>query len=599
MAHSVLKYVNTFSSVKKFLILLGAGILVFISLACAFLFRPAYAPSPIMLAFVKDTVIRQQKIESGIRAYYQARKYTFSAPLVLQDPYQFAPLTALVIFDTPDVSQISIHVPGKTTEASVDFTFPGYQLHHEIPIYGLYAGMLNHVTLRMKTQTGGNAKTEIDLQTEPLPVDMQSFTVDKLNRSQYSPGFNFTSLERKPIFDLNGDVRWYSSQKSFWVFTPLKNGRYVLTYSVGKLISHLMMEQDLLGKIYVIYNISEGIQHDIYELPNGNLLVTSQYNYSNAIEDQIFEIDRSNGHIVRSIDLKDILDPGRPHQVAGLVPNDWLHLNSIVYDPSDHSIIISGKAQSAVVKLSYPSMQIKWILGPHDNWSPKYQPYLLTPIGANFEWPWAQHHATLYAPHVPGSDYTDILLFDNALYRSFTNPNAFPPSQWYSMVVHYRINIASMTVQQVWEYGKQNGPATFSAVRGSAYPLPNGDILGTWGVIYKDDQGNPAVSESKTGTVEAKIIEIVPSNIQGTESGDKVVFECSVPGAEIYRTFRAEFYEGYSEDNAYLSTLLNNTTGNDLVDRSFFAWRDVLRWRKIPLSQWPKKIDHLLLEVIK
>ena len=77
--------------------------------------------------------------------------------------------------------------------------------------------------------------------------------------------------------------------------------------------------------------------------------------------------------------------------------------------------------------MTYPGMQIKWILGPHDNWSPKFQPYLLTPVGENFEWPWSQHHATLYGPDVPGDNIIDILLFDNGLYRSFDLASAYSP----------------------------------------------------------------------------------------------------------------------------------------------------------------------------
>ncbi len=577
---------------KKTLFLVGAAILLLVLLILAFLLSPRYAASPQTQAFVEQAVAKQQKIESDLRAYYQAGKYTFNAPLVIQDPYQFAPLTALVIFDTPEKSQISIYVPGKTPQADGDFTFAGYQQHHEIPIYGLYAGTLNHVSMRMQTQDGVSAQTGIDLQTEPLPVDMQSFTVDTVDRARYSPGFNFAFLDRKPVFDIDGNVRWYSTQHSWEVFTPLKNGHFLFTYTVGKVEGDLVMEQDLLGKIYAIYAIADGVHHDIYELPSGNLLLTSADLKSRTIEDYIIEVDRSSGHIVRSFDLKDILDEGRPRQVVGLPTNDWLHLNSIVYDSADHSIIISSKAQSAVVKLTYPGMQIKWILGPHDNWSPKYQPYLLTPVGPNFEWPWGEHHATLFSQDVPGDQTTDILLFDNALYRSFTDPNLFPPSDWYSRVVHYRINEAAMTVQQVWEYGKERGPALFSAVGGSAYRLPNGDVLGTWGDISTDNQGNLSFSSDTNNSVATKIIEVDPSD-------DGVVFECSVPKTATYRALRLGLYAGYSEKNAYLTTALNNTTGNDLADRSVLAWRDVKRWTVTPLINWLKIIYHLLQAKIK
>jgi arylsulfate sulfotransferase len=572
-------------------IIAGAAVFLLILLVLAFLMRPVYAASEKTLTHVKDAVARQQTIEQEIRAAYQAGSFTFSAPLVLQDPYQTAPLTALLIFTTPENSQISIHVPGKTPEAAVEFTFPGFEKYHQIPVYGLYAGTLNHVTLSMKTQNGESAQTGIDLKTEPLPVYIRTFTIDKLVRNKYNPGFNFALLDRKTVFDIDGEVRWYSTQKSWEVLTKLKNGRYLFTYSASGTEGDIVMEQDLLGKIHAVYKIADGVHHDIYELPTGNLLMTSADLRSDTIEDYLIEVDRKSGHFVRSFDLKDILDPGRPHQVEELAPNDWLHLNSVVYDPSDDSIIVSSKAQSAVVKLSYPGIHIQWILGPHDNWSPKYQPYLLSPVGKDFEWSWSQHHATLYSPDNPGDQTFELLLFDNANYRSFVSANAYPPSEWYGMVAHYRINEASRTVELAWEYGRERGSSLFSALRGSAYRLPNGNVLGTWGDIYKDAEGNPSVSNSASGTVETKIIEVDPST-------NEVIFECSAL-AETYRTMRAGIYDGYSEEDTYLSGRVNDTSGNDLLDRSVMAWRDVRRWTITPLMAWLKKIGHQVLAAIQ
>ena len=550
----------------------GAVVFVFILGVVGFLYlNPAYSLSPKTVSFVAGALARQEKVELELMTAYRAGKYTFVNPMVVQDPYQTAPLTALLLFDTPEVSQISIHVPGKSAQTAVDFTFPGYQTHHEIPIYGLYADTLNRVTVTMKTQSGQNAQHEIDLQTEPLLIDMPTFVIDRVDASRYSPGFNFAFQYHKPVFDLDGNVRWYSSEKSDIVFTPLKNGRFLFTYTVDNNEENkIIMEQDLLGKISAIYNIADGIHHDITELPTGNLLITSADLKSNTLEDYLIEVDRKNGHIVRSIDLKNILDPGR-QPVIGMSTKDWLHLNSIIYDGTDKTIIISSYSQSAVIKMTYPGMQIKWILGAPDNWKPKFQPYLLTPSGKNFEWPWSQHHATVYGARTPGNGTIEILLFNNGQYRSFDPAKAATPPEWYSDVVHYRINEAAMTIEQVWEYGKIRGAETFSDIYGSAYLLSNGDVLGTWGNIFKDSAGNPAISSSTGGKVNSKIIEVDPTN-------NNVVFECSMPGTSTYRTMRAGLYDRYTETNIDPSQAVNNTSGNDLLDRSGMAWRDLRRW---------------------
>jgi arylsulfate sulfotransferase len=252
------KCARTLKTLKFFLKLAGVGLLLAIILLAALvvfiLINPAYAPSPETSQLVQAVVVKQQEVEANIHDYYQAGVFTFTAPLIIQDPYGRAPLTALLIFDTPKNTQISIHVPGRTEKSSVDFAFEGYNQHHEIPVYGLYPGSINLVTIRMKTQDGENSQVEIKLQTEPLPVYLEEIIVDKVNQAKYSPGFNFTFLEHKTIFDIDGAVRWYSTQATFQVFARLKNGRYLFSYPSE--FNNVLMEQDLLGKIYAIYNIA-------------------------------------------------------------------------------------------------------------------------------------------------------------------------------------------------------------------------------------------------------------------------------------------------------------------------------------------------------
>jgi len=331
-----------------------------------------------------------------------------------------------------------------------------------------------------------------------------------------------------------------------------------------------VMEKDLLGKIYSVYNVENGVHHDIFELPNGNLLLSSENTKSDTIEDYILEMDRQTGDIVRTFDLKNILDANRPHEI-NWPANDWLHLNSIDYDPTDSSIIISSRAQSAVIKLSYPSMQIKWILGSHDNWPAKFQPYLLTPVGAGFEWPWSQHHATLLGPDLPGDNIVDIQLFDDGLYRSFDPATMHTPGESYSRIVHYRINEKDMTVEQVWEYGKSRGSEIFSNSMGSVYLMPNGNMLGDWGDIAKDAQGNPETEDHDYPDISARIIEVNPQT-------NTVEFEAKVVGQPDYRTMRMGFYDSYSDANNYTVTAINDTSANDLLDRSQMAWYSAVQW---------------------
>jgi arylsulfate sulfotransferase len=562
------------------LILAGFVVLLLTILLLIILFNPAYSTPAETTTFAKEITERQEKVEAGLRAYYKAREYPFENPMVVQNPYQTTPLTALVIFDTLEESQVSIHVPGKTPEADVDYTFPGYRKHHEVPVYGLYAETLNHVKLSLVGESGDRAEKVIDLQTEPLPVYRQHLRVDTVDAAKYSPGFNFLFSDYKPVFDINGGIRWYSTQATYRVFTKLNNGRYLYTLDGHNL--KLILEMDLLGKVYSIYNVPGGIHHEIIELPNGNLLVTSSDPKSDTMEDIIIEVNRNNGHFSRYYDLKRIFDATRK-PVIGMSAYDWAHVNSLTYDVSDNTVIISSRNQSDVFKLTYPGMQIKWILGPHDNWGARFDSFLLEPKGESFEWSWAQHHATLYQPDIAGDGVVDILLYDNGPFRSFELSTATSPLEWYSRVVHYRVDENAGTVEQVWEYGKERGADIFSSFLGSANTLENGDVLGTWGAIAKDSQGVPLPIIKDTDTnvsYESKLIEINPFT-------DEVVFEATSIGISagyaeknvfIYRASRAGFYDNYSEAVSSLRTPVKDTSKFDLFDRAQMAWLDAKRW---------------------
>jgi arylsulfate sulfotransferase len=553
----------------KFLILkIVGGIVIalfFFVLGMNYLPTQDFIITPQTEAVIQPKVQQQHKIESEIAAYYRSGKFTFDSPLVIQNPYRTAPLTALLIFDTQEDLQVSVHVPGKTPQASVDFTFENFSKHHEIPVYGLYADDLNRVTITGKNKAGETSETVVEMKTEPLPVYLDPFKIVTMNPDLYNPGLNFTFQKNKPVFDLDGKVRWFSTDSTFQTFTPLDNGHYLFTYSVDKGTNDVVMEMDLLGKIYTVYNVPNGVHHDFAELPTGNILVTSGDDSSMAKEDFILEINRKSGYIVRSIDFKKYLDKSRQNEI-GLAPVDWLHVNSIVYDASDQSIMFSARAQSAVIKMSYPDMKIKWILGPHDNWPVKYQPYLLTPVGNNFEWQWSQHHATILSEKsVNGSQLIDIMLFDNGLYRTFNAKEALSAADSYSRVVHYQINETRRTVEQVWEYGKERGSELFSVSRGSSYLLGNGNILGTWSEIARDANGLPTTQVVEgSGTTSARVIEVNPVNNQ-------VVFEVALDNTVNYRTFRANLYDHYSGENSILSAKLNDTTTYDLGKRAITA----------------------------
>ena len=159
---------------------------------------------------------------------------------------------------------------------------------------------------------------------------------------------------------------------------------------------------------------------------------------------------------------------------------DWFHLNAIVWDGGD--VILSGRHSSAVVRMAWPSGEIKWILASPYGWLPMYQKYLLTPEAgqSDFEWPYWQHAPYLLPDQDNNPDTEDILLFDNGCAR-FGEPEVqqklltgdLALIQHYSRLVQYRIDEKAGTIRQVWQYGKERREELYTQRCGDADLLPN------------------------------------------------------------------------------------------------------------------------------
>ena len=146
---------------------------------------------------------------------------------------------------------------------------------------------------------------------------------------------------------------------------------------------------------------------------------------------------------------------------------DWFHGNALAYDPTDDTILVSGRTQG-LVKLTRAN-EVVWILAPHRAWRSDLAAKLLQPLDAagvpitdaavldgavphpEFEWSWYQHAPAILAD---GS----VALFDNGDNRGYQFPGT------YSRAVVYRIDAKARTIQQVWEYGRERGAETFSRI---------------------------------------------------------------------------------------------------------------------------------------
>lgn len=483
-------------------------------------------------------VTKQNEIENTIKT----NGYTIDNPKVLLDPYDASPLTALILFETEEEVSPKITIEGKDKLTTIETEFAKNTKHY-LPIYGLYADYNNKVDISYTLSDGKKITKQVEIQTGKLPDNFVLPTSVKKDSSKLTNDLYFFTPSSKGYtcaYDVNGDVRWYLSNNAVWDNTRLKNGHMMV--STERLVNSPyymtgLYEIDLLGHIYNEYSLKGGYHHDYFELPNGNLLVASDdfNNESGTVEDYIVELDRTTGNIIKTWDLKDILnmEDGKSENWSSY---DWFHNNSVWYDEATNSITLSGRHQDAVINIDYETGKLNWIIGDPTNWSSEYQKYFFTPVGEDFEWQWSQH-AAMITPE----GY--VFIFDNGNNKSKDSSKYVDATNSYSRGVMYKIDTDKMTIEQVYEYGKERGSSFYSPyISDVDYLSKNHYLIHSGGIVYVDGKNsNQPAGFSNNTTLKSDTVEVL---------NNKVIFEIVLPT----NNYRVEKLSLYTE-NDYENTL--------------------------------------------
>lgn len=462
--------------------------------------------------------------------------YRMSRPLrVSLELMEKAPLTALAEVRTREPARLHLTIAGRDgNDLKVEFS--GFAEHHRIPVLGLYPDYRNTVEVTAETKTGELLRRSVTVRTRALPEHYPKVRLKRRLPERIAPGMTFLHLAHydaegtyHPLpsaVDRHGRVRWFYDGDIGHLLRRLDEGTFLIQRE-DSLVEIDMLGRDTGRRI----TVENGIHHDAAVLPDGNFLVLTAA--PGSYEDGVVEVDRQGGGIVRSWDFREILDPERPRQPRNLEKDDWLHLNAVTYDPASNGIVVSGRDQSAVVKIDRESGKLRWILGNHRYWKQEFRQYLLEPQGEPFAWPWGQHAPMLH-PQQPGR----ILIFDNGNKRSYDNP--LPPEENYSRAVEYAVNPQTMEVRQLWEYGRRYGSELYTPFIGDANYLPNGNRLVCFGGITRNLQGEPVEifdweqREVRRMKISARIIEVT------ADSPAREVMELSFrdPDPGSYRGYR-------------------------------------------------------------
>ena len=376
----------------------------------------------------------------------------------------------------------------------------------------------------------------------------------------------FQTVPLNYVVDTQGEFRWWWDPDAIFDARDIdlnKRG-YGMGFHLTKAGTYTFVqgqkwyEMNFMGKIIAEHKLPRGyidLSHSTWELPNGNILLRaakSNYlrddgQYVHTVRDHILEVDRM-GNLVDVWDLNKILDNTRDDLIKALdlgavcmnvdltaagttvgsepeapfgdaagvgAGRNWAHVNSVSYDPSDDSIIISARHQG-VVKIGRDK-QVKWILAPSIGWKNGLEKKLLKPVDAKgkpisctevgeceggFDFTYTQHAA--WPSH---SGRGNLTVFDNGQIRHYEKPAL--PSMNYSRIVEYKIDPKKMTVQQTWQYGQEFGADGFAPITSNTTWMKDRDTMfGFWGSVglFNQKQGTIGrLTEQDYKTKEMKV----------------------------------------------------------------------------------------------
>lgn len=445
--------------------------------------------------------------------------YTIESTL---NPYKISPLTALLQIKTDRPCKATIKVLGIDP---IEQAYETLSTDFSIPVVGLYPNTLNDVEVTLDYE-GGQVIEIVKIKTGLLPEYFPSIVINKIDRTKMEEGLhaldihfaNFGKIRSVPIiFDDKGVVRWYLDLSFHGAmvspFQKMIDGNILV---VGR---HTIYEFNMLGKLLEKNEISNnyGMHHEVLELPNEDLLIAvgkrDAYIHIDgktiqSDNDFMIHFSRKQNKIMKEWDLAKHLDVSRDDHMF-FREGDWLHMNALEFDPSDSTIIVSGRNQG-LIKVSW-SNELKWIMSPKQHWGISgrdrkgfaTEPFLLTAINKegkaysndiqignvsaeDFDFPWGCHAPDL----LPNGN---IIIFDNGTFRNYNNENN------YSRAVEYKVNEENKTFEQVWQYGKERGTNLFSSIVSDVDYLPNsGNVLITSGFLNRSTRHAAKVVEVST-----------------------------------------------------------------------------------------------------
>ena len=286
---------------------------------------------------------------------------------------------------TPFISNVSLTASNTTDLKSIQFTiapkqgsvirplsgtYANYYLVNQgfenpqtgeimLPVYGLYAGRTNTVTLTYRFKDGSSKQANTTITTATFDDEC-----GHSNPTLLQPRTDSTDLSYDYIFISNGgcgnnspviidtdsEIRWVSPTSLAPVFS---GSSLFINNAVYETQGATLRRVDLDGRISVLGDYSsQGVENFHHNTDPGKTGVILEADTTTYFESVVMEVDFF-GNLLKTWNLADIISAAMtaggddPSQfVFPRTPqsnNDWFHNNSVTYNRADDSLIVSSR----------------------------------------------------------------------------------------------------------------------------------------------------------------------------------------------------------------------------------------------------------------
>lgn len=470
---------------------------------------------------LSSILIEQEEINMEIQHIVKTGEYTVDNPKVMVNPFKISPLTALIIFNTEDESNVSVSVNDEY------FFEMEKSKKHIIPIYGMYENKKNIISLTIND----DMVKVVEIVTDEAN-DVNDLIIDKSIFNNYNDLYFMTSPvgTSASAYDQNGNLKWYLTEHFTMDFEWLDNGHFLVGIPDASVADRKIgfVEMDYLGKIYNYYVLDHGYEFEFQLLKNGNYMLCGGDKAIFYDKAWIYEIDRSTGKMIDYIDLYKIFkDIDADFDESRL--NFRIIRNAFYYNEETGEIIVSLRGLNAVVSIDYNTKKINYIFAPEEIFSEKFDEYMVTLESGRY--PLGLHSVFMTEEGYVGFINNGYDRFNGFEVGGEDRVSTY--SNDYSSAEIYKISDKKATL--VWSYDANK--KYFTHQYGS-FNIYNGNKLINFGWTLNDEyrlkeDATLSESEKNTENTYAKIYEI--------NNDDEIIFEASIDDGK-YRIFKHDLY---------------------------------------------------------